>query len=189
MPEAGRKCVAAGPGRTLLRAAGTGLGLTLVLAAVSERASAEMMFVNQSELVMNQQSNVFSFSAPGPGMLSIELSDVVWPAPLTSLSFSLNTAHSVLAWIPSAAGLTLNMKIANGGTYYADVIGQAGGALGMGLYSLQVGFQPQGVVPLPPSIILLLSGLAALGGFQFFRLHKSDQVVAARGDSSALRAA
>jgi hypothetical protein len=118
--------------------------------------------LQQSTMVIDQQSNVYSFTAPGPGMAYVVLSDVLWPTLLTSLNMSVTTPGSVLGTLNVDGELDLTLS--KGGTYYIDVAGKAGGALDVGLYSLQVNFVPQGAVPLPGSAALLLGGLLALGG-------------------------
>jgi hypothetical protein len=142
-------------------AAGISLGCALAQPAAADTLGPSTL-VSESTLVENQESNVYSFSAPGPGTLSVQLSDLLWPNSLSALNFSLNSPTNVLGWVSSAGSLSLQVPA---GTYYADVSGTAGGPLDLGLYSLQITFQPQGSeVALPASIGLLLGGLAILAG-------------------------
>ncbi|SRR5579871_3020315 len=118
--------------------------------------------LQESTLVINQQSNVYAFTAPAAGTLTIELSDIVWPTALQSLDLSVNSPTSVLGSM-SLDG-TLDIKVSKGGTFYINVNGDAGGPLDIGLYSLQVGFTPQmAPVPLPEPWALALGGIALLG--------------------------
>jgi hypothetical protein len=145
-------------------AAGLALGLAGPQLAHADSVPAAVL-LQQSTLVINQQSNVYAFTAPGPGTLTIDLTDVPWLAQLSSLSFSVDSSQSVLGTMSGAGQLTVTLSQA--GTYYADVTGQAGGPLDLGVYSLQVGFQPQvAPVPLPGAILLTLCGLAILGCLQ-----------------------
>jgi hypothetical protein len=149
--------------RRLLLGAATGAGVALAFGAAPARVMADTLspdvLLSQSTLVINQQSDVYDFTAPGPGTLTVQLEDLTWPDPLSSLMFSLDSARSVLGWVASAGELTLSM--AHGGSYFVDVTGVAGGALDLGLYSLQVDWTP---VPLPAALVLMLSGLGILGG-------------------------
>jgi hypothetical protein len=149
------------------------LGLVLGWAAVLPgRAAAEAItpqaLLQQSTLVINQQSNVYTFTAPGPGTLSVQLEDILWPTPLQSLSASIDSPGNVLG---SLSAGTLNLTISQAGTYYADVTSQAGGPLDLGLYSMQVEFYPQGTpvpMPLPAALVLLCGGLGVLGGLRLW---------------------
>ncbi len=159
------------PGRrTLPLAVAAALGPLLGLALVPGRAAAESiapeMLLQQSTLVINQQSNSYAVTAPGPGTLMVQLSDVEWPTLLQSLNLSVDSPTQVLGSLAVTGGLDLTL--ASGGTYYADVTGQASAPLDVGVYSLEVQFLPQGAtaVALPASLILLLSGIATLGAFR-----------------------
>jgi hypothetical protein len=160
--------------RALPLAVAAALGPLLGLALVPGRAAAESiapeMLLQQSTLVINQQSNSYSINAPGPGTLIVQLSDVAWPTLLQSLNLSVDSPTQVLGSLAVTGGLDLTL--ASGGTYYTDVTGQAGTQLDIGVYSLEVQFLPQGAtaVPLPAGLVLLLGGLAVLGGVQLVRM-------------------
>lgn len=151
-------------------AVASALGLGLAAGVVPQPAAAEMVtadaLLQESTLVINQQSNVYSFTAPGPGTVYVALQDIVWPAPLSSLGMSVNTTSGVLGTI-NVAG-EMDLTLAKGGTYYVDVNGQAGGSLDVGLYSVSANFVPQGAVPLPGTVALLFGGLLALGGARWW---------------------
>jgi hypothetical protein len=152
--------------REVQLAAASALGLGLAAGVVPQPAAAEMVtadaLLQQSTLVINEQSNLYSFSAPGPGTIYVALQDVLWPAPLARLGMSVNSPSGVLGTVNVAGELDLTLS--KGGSYYVDVSGQAGGPLDIGLYSVSVNFVPQGAVPLPGTLALLLGGLLALGG-------------------------
>jgi hypothetical protein len=147
-------------------AVASALGLVLVSVPLPQPANAEMVtaeaLVQQSTLVINQQSNVYSFAAPGAGTVYVALQDILWPTPLASLGMSVNSPSGVLGTLNVAGEMDLTLP--KGGTYYVDVNGTAGGSLDVGLYSLSVNFVPQGAVPLPGTLSLVLGGLLALGG-------------------------
>jgi hypothetical protein len=156
--------------RELPLAVASALGLGLMGSALPQPAAADMVtaenLVLQSTLVINQQSNVYSFSAPGPGTLYVAIEDVLWPTPLASFNMSVNSPTSVLGTMN--VGGEMDLTLSKGGAYSVNVTGTAGGSLDIGLYSLQVNFLPQGAVPLPGSLALLLGGLLALGGARWW---------------------
>lgn len=136
------------------------LGSALVPGRAIAESIAPEMLLQQSTLVISQQSNSYSFTTPGPGTLMVQLGDVDWPTLLQSVNLSVDSPNQVLGSLAVTGGLDLTL--AHGGTYYADVTGQASGPLDIGVYSLQVEYLPPGVVPLPPTLILLGGGLALL---------------------------
>ena len=156
--------------RELPLAVASALGLGLAAGAVPQPAAADMVtadaLVQQSTMVINQQSNVYSFTAPGPGTIYVALQDVLWPTPLASLGMSVNTPTGALGTL-NVAG-EIDIPLAKGGAYYVDVNGQAAGSLDIGLYSISVNFVPQGSVPLPGTLSLVLGGLLALGAARWW---------------------
>jgi hypothetical protein len=141
------------------------LGLLLGSAAIPRPAAAGNItseaLLQQSTLVVNQQSNVYAFTAPGPGTLTVFLDDIAWPTQLESLTASIDAPGVVLGSM--STGGYLPVQVANAGTYYADVTGLAGGPLDIGVYSLQVDWYAENTpVPLPEALGLLLGGLVML---------------------------
>lgn len=158
------------PARRLRCGGAAALGAVLGAAALPSPASADTItaenLLQQSTLVINQQSNVYAVTAPGAGTLTVQLEDILWPTALQSLSASIDSPGNVLGSLSASGYLSLN--IPSEGTYYADVTSQAGALLDIGVYSLQINFYPQGTpVPLPAALGLLLSGLVMLGGARF----------------------
>jgi len=167
--------------RELPLAVAAALGVGVVGAALPRPAAADLVtadaLVQQSTMVINQQTNVYSFTAPGPGTLYVALQDIVWPTALTSLNMSLTTDSSVLGTMNVAGEIDLTLSA--GGKYYVDVGGKAGGPLDIGLYSLQVNFVPQGAVPLPGTVALLLGSLLGLGGARWWWMRNESFMYAA----------
>jgi hypothetical protein len=135
--------------------------LSLLLAPMVQ---AESVLLSDTSLVSGSQSEVFSFQAPGPGILSIQLTDVDWPQTLSSLSFMAGTGSQVLtSWSDTGSQSRANLSFQiTGGHYFADVLASAGGTLDLGVYSLSIQFTPTSPVPLPASGVLLLTGLVAI---------------------------
>jgi len=173
--------VASRAGRELPLAVAAALGAGVAGAALPVPAAADVVtadaLVQESMLVINQQSNVYSFTAPGPGTLYVALQDIIWPAALSTLNMSVNTAGSVLGSMNLAG--EMNLAVSAGGKYYVDVSGKAGGPLDIGLYSVSVNFVPQGAVPLPGTVALLLGGLLALGGARCWWMRNESFMYAA----------
>jgi hypothetical protein len=142
------------PFRTVLAA-----GVSLVALTMSGHAQAgSQVLVSQTSLVTGTQSSVQEFTVTTPGTLSVNLQNLDWPDPLSSLNFTATTGNSVLADFSVQASDPFTMTLGPG-TYFANTTGTAGGPLDLGLYSLSISFTPN-AVPLPPSGRLLLGGLA-----------------------------
>lgn len=137
--------------------------LLCALAAAQVHAST---LLTDTTLVTGSQSSVFSFDAPGPGTVTVELSDINWPQPLSSLSFLASSGNNVLSSWSTAGSATQYFQLAAGGSFFADVTATAGGSLDVGVYSLTLIFTPAAPVPLPSAAALLLAAcltLLALG--------------------------
>lgn len=125
-------------------------------------AAADMLMVSDTSLVSGSQSSVYSISAPGPGTVTVELSNLAWPDPLSSLSFTATTATKVISQWSDPGVLSESFDV-TGGSYFAHISATAQGPLDLGLYSLSLKFIPAGApVPLPPAGWLLAAGILAL---------------------------
>jgi hypothetical protein len=143
-------------------------GLLMVVACVAALAGAptrsaeagEVLYDN-SGFVKGQQSFVQSFEIDTPGFLTITLSNITWPERLSSLNVLVSTVGGLLAPAMGEGSTTIEV---GKGTVFAQWFGKAQGPLNLGVYSMKIEFQPSALpVPLPTSIVLLLSGLALLG--------------------------
>src|SRR5215472_4460346 len=145
----------------------------------STSAHAGSQVLADTTLVSGSSSNVFSFQASGPGVATVQLTNIAWPQNLTSLSFLATTPGEVLSqWSdPPVSGTTtqtLSFAVPNSGTYFADVMATAGGPLDLGVYSLSISFTPN-AVPLPPSGLLLLTGLLLGVGLLFVKQRRRQR--------------
>jgi hypothetical protein len=137
------------------------LAALLLYALMASVAQASTVLLADTTLVSGSESAVFSFNAPGPGTVSVQLTNLDWPQALSSLSFMSTTANQVLS--PWSAASSSSFQVAGSGTYFADVMAVAGGSLDLGAYSLSLTFTPAfAPVPLPSSGALLLAGVAGI---------------------------
>ena len=162
----------------------------LVGCMVAVAARADMVLLSDTTLVTGTESSVYSFNAPGPGTVTVQLTSLAWPQALNSLSFMASTPSQVLSWWsdPSSQPATgpqgLTFQVNGAGTYFADVTAAAGGALDLGVYSLSLTFTPAGTVPLPPSGLLLAGALALI--FGWYWRHRATPGAQPPGDNRAL---
>jgi hypothetical protein len=138
----------------------TTLCAALLCLAFVGRASASQMLVDQTSFLSGQQSYVEAFNILGPGTLTVSLTNVAWPQSLASLGMVLSSASGLLA--PVMGEGTSSIKVGSG-MLYAQWFGTAQGPLDTGVYSLEIEFESSATaVPLPTSLLLLLSGLTLL---------------------------
>lgn len=146
--------------------------VVLLLYAVAATVAQASVLVADTTLVTGSQSATFSFQAPGPGTVSVQLTNLDWPQALSSLSFMAATPSSVLtSGSLSSSTQSFAFQVAAGGNYFTDVSAVAGGPLDLGAYSFYLTFTPAAPVPLPSSGVLLLGGVAGL--LALLRLRRS----------------
>jgi hypothetical protein len=149
-----------------------GLAALLFYALMATVAQASTVLISDTTLVSGSESAVFSFETPGPGTVSVQLTNLDWPQSLSSLSFMATTANRVLSpWADETSGTqALSFQVAGSGTYFADITAVAGGPLDLGVYSFSLDFTPAvPAVPLPASAVLLLGGVAGIVGLILWR--------------------
>jgi hypothetical protein len=131
-------------------------------------AAADSVLYDSSGFIQGQQSFVQSFDLTSAGTITVSLSDIAWLDTISNLSFFLTTSSGTLG-APMGAG-TESMNVGPG-MMYAHWYGDADGTFGVGAFGIKLMFQPAGVtpVPLPGTLMLFLSGLAVLVGWQVRR--------------------
>ena len=129
------------------------------------QANADTVLYDSAGFVQGQQSFVHAFDITAPGTLTITLSNIPWLDTIADLHCFLSTASGVLG--PSMGAGTESLQVGPG-MIYAHWFGDANGPYGLGVYGVKIMFQPSGVaaVPLPISLVFLLSGLGVLLGWQ-----------------------
>lgn len=133
----------------------------ILCASLGSPAGAAEVLYDATGFLTGEQSFVQSFNITGPGTLTVSLVNVDWPEKLASLDMILSSGAGNLLGPEMGAG-TDSFRV-DGGLVFAQWFGTAQGPLDTGLYSLEVQFQPSAIpVPLPASILLLLSGVALL---------------------------
>lgn len=162
-------------GLRLTRPAGTVAAAVLALVSVAgpRQAKADTVgntvLLEQTTPVFSQQTNLYTFDAPGAGTLSVTLNDWVFPVDLQQLSASILFQDQSWSLTPVQGSQNpqwvLDLPISSGGVFGAFVAAEAGtSAYGqMGAYSMAIDFEPASTVPLPPAIDLLLGGMGLLG--------------------------
>jgi hypothetical protein len=116
-------------------------------------------------LFSGQQSFMESFNLATSGTLTFSLSNIPWLDTVSNLSGFLSTTSGQIG---STIGAGTESLSVGPGTYYAHWFGDASGAYNLGVVGLKIDFQPNGVtaVPLPTTLVLMLSGLGLLFGWQ-----------------------
>jgi hypothetical protein len=151
-----------------LRAARWTLALVLATLCFGQApvAEAETMLKAATTMIYGSSADTYSFTAPGAGTVTAQLSSLPWPVPLTALSFSATSATDTLSsWAAPTGPVSLvpHMETfeVGAGTYFAHVMATAGGSLNLGLYSILLTYTPS-AVPLPTAAGLLLIGFLVL---------------------------
>jgi hypothetical protein len=128
-------------------------------------AQADTVLYDSAGFITGQQSFVQSFDITTAGTLTVTLSNIPWLDTIAGLNGFVSTATSVLG---SSIGVGTESMSVQPGMIYAHWFGDANGAYGLGVYGVKIMFQPNGVtaVALPRSLVLLLSGLGVLFGWQ-----------------------
>jgi len=136
------------------------------------RAGSEVL-MDTSGFISGTQSFVDTFYVGSAGTLTVTLSDTGWPAPIQGLDFFVTSANTVLAPVTGPGTDVIGV---GPGTISVHWFGQASGPLQLGLFGIDLQFQPGAVpVPLPTSLLLLVSALAAM---LFSRRERRSQIQA-----------
>lgn len=117
--------------------------------------------INSTRLVWGTSLTVDALSLGSRGTLSISLSDIEWPAALSTLTLLVTDLDGMWTKLEGPGDLTLNLS--SPAKLFVAVFAKSEGRYSPGLYHLSASFAP---VPLPAAAWLLLSGL---GGLAMFR--------------------
>jgi hypothetical protein len=134
--------------------------LSVGACVLSPGARADTVLYEGTGFLQGTQSFVESFYLSTPGTLTVTLTNVAWPEQLSSLNFLLTAPGAPMRSEMGAGTEKFEVKE---GEFFAQWFGTAQGPLNTGVYSMKIDFQPAAApVPIPTSIVLLLSGLALL---------------------------
>jgi len=130
-------------------------------------ASADTVLYDSSGFIQGQESFVQSFDITTAGTLTVSLSDIPWLDTISNLNFFLTTASGTVG---ASTGAGTESVSVGPGLVYAHWYGDAAGTFGVGAYGIKLTFQPNGSpVPIPGTLILLLSGVGLLFAMRYRR--------------------
>jgi hypothetical protein len=133
--------------------------VAVAVLACARPALASEVLLDSAGFLQGQQSFEDSFTLSGPGTLTLTLSNIAWPEPLANLDMLVSTPQGLLG--PEVGPETESLKITQASQIYVQWFGTAQGPLNVGVYGLKINWAPT-AVPLPSSVLLLLSGLVML---------------------------
>jgi hypothetical protein len=134
-------------------------------AAPFTAAHASTVLYDSATFVQGEQTGVQAFDISTPGTITVTLTDIPWLDIVSDLTASITTASGVIGTSTVAGSESFSV---GSGTIFAHWFGDASGATGLGVIGIEVVFQAANAtpVPLPASLLLLLSGLGVLFGWQ-----------------------
>ena len=98
---------------------------TLAVGSLCGSAPHADTMLAESGLIVGTESLSFGFDAPGAGTVSVQLTDLDWPMPLSVLDLSATSATTTLESLAGPGDVSF--KISSGGAYYAHLTGEAQG--------------------------------------------------------------
>lgn len=144
------------------------IGAALLIAAALMAPSAQAGSVDTttmiagSTLVKRSYGEMQSFSATGPGTITVKLENIPWPERLAMLSCSIFSKEGLVQQLTDSG--EFSFAVTGPGAYFAKINALATGALKIGLFSFKVSFEPSASpVPVPAAVWLLASALGVFG--------------------------
>jgi hypothetical protein len=139
--------------------------LMLAAAALAPAFSEASTLVGQSVLVLGSEAQAVAINVPSAGELSLQLTDVNFTSPFSSLMFALTDSST--DFVPLTDAGTMSLAVPGPVTLYAHVFARAQGGFDVGMYNFTASFVPGSPVPLPGTgplmgMILALALLARL---------------------------
>jgi len=163
--------------RPILRTLRMGVAVLAIYALLAPSARADSIagetLVQSSVMVAGSHSSVHQLNVSGPGVLTVRLENISWPARLDQLDCSIYSADGFLQSLNDSA----EWKFATTGpaSFYASILAGAGGHLKLGLFSIRVTFESAAsLVPIPAAAWLLGSVLGIFGIGRSWRGRKAQ---------------
>jgi hypothetical protein len=130
----------------------------------AEAARADTVLYNSASLISGEGGGTQSFDLGESGTLTITVTNIPWLDVVSDLTSFLSTTGGLVgSKMYSSGSESFNV---GPGTYYASWFGDAQGTFNEGVVGVKVQFQPATPVSLPASLVLLVSGLGVLFGWQ-----------------------
>jgi hypothetical protein len=126
-------------------------------------ARADSVLYDSVGFIEGKQSFTDSFDITTPGTLTITLSNIAWLDTIADLNCFVTTSGGIIGKTMGVGTESFNV---GSGMVYAHWFGDANGPYGIGVFGVKIMFQPGTPVALPGSLILMLSGLGVLLGWQ-----------------------
>ena len=124
-------------------------------------ARADTVMYDGMSVVDGQQAFTKSFSVTTPGTLTMTVTDVPWLDVVSDLTFFLSSPKGLMGTTMNGGTESIQVQP---GTIYAHWYGDAHGSYDLGVVGVNIQFRPywETPVPLPASLLLMLSGLTML---------------------------
>ncbi len=128
-------------------------------------AQAGTVLYDSANFVVGQQSFVQAFTLTTAATVTVTLSSIPWLDTIMGLNCFLTSASGVVSSWTGEGSESVHL---GAGTYYSHWYGEAGGQYKIGVDKLRIeaDYDHSTTVPLPASLVLLLSGLGVLFGWQ-----------------------
>jgi len=135
----------------------------MFISCMSFSANASLVVYEDAGFITNQTNFTNSFEIEQSGNYQATLTDFNFPESVSNFGLAVTAATDItFGSIFNAGSFSFD---ATPGTYYVHLFGVAGGNLNLGLYGIQIDQLNMSAVPLPTSVVFLMSGLVILFAF------------------------